>query len=151
MNHFPRRAIGLSALVLATLVFTGCASLGPLPIPSSNSTSGVGPQIMGQTDGVRAAVDVPTDLTIVSSKRSSVILDTCAATGDGWQAEGTARNPSADDQNFFITVFFVDTKGTVLGWSQASVSASAGADVAWSAHAVFSAPLNTSCVLAAVS
>ncbi|VXB16889.1 exported hypothetical protein [Arthrobacter sp. 9V] len=139
------------AATLAAVALTGCSPDTPQPTPTTNSTRSAGPQLLGQTPGVSGAIDVPTEITNDANKRASVTLQKCAATKTGWQASGKIKNTGKTTGSYFITVFFTDTHGTVVGWSQVRAEAASEKGELWKAAATFTAPSDTTCAIAGVS
>ncbi|WP_420366956.1 hypothetical protein [Curtobacterium sp. L1-20] len=156
-HHLSRRLLAAAAgLTVAGLALTGCTS-GTTTTPDKTSTSTPdakssqsAPQLPGQPKGVTGATDVPTKVKNVAAKRSAVAISTCKATKDGWAATGTAKNSSAKDAAYALTVYFTDDKGTVVGWDQTTVNAASKQTAKWTAAAKFTAPKKTNCVLAGV-
>ncbi|WIB76996.1 hypothetical protein DEJ28_15260 [Curtobacterium sp. MCPF17_002] len=141
-----------SCIAIAVGTLTGCSDGGPAPTstPTGTSTSTTPPQLPGEREGVTGAIDVPTKLKNDAAKRAAVTLGSCKATKTGWAASGTIKNPTKRATAYAITVYFTDAAATVVGWQQATKDVGAGSTARWNAAADFTAPKNTTCVLAAV-
>lgn len=146
-----RTVTAVAAIAIAAFTLAACTTDEPHPTPSSNSTTSVGPQLLGEGRGVTGAVDVPTKLKNDGAKRTAVRLKKCEATKHGWQAVGTVKNSSQSTTSYFITVYFADSHGTVTGWSQTQEDAAPGMSTSWKAGARFTASAATDCTIVAVS
>lgn len=145
-------ALLLSLGSLTVLGLSSCTSTRlPEPAPTTNSSTAAGPQLLGESPGVTGSTDTPANISNDAAKRAHVTLDTCTATDDGWQAEGTISNPTTSTSRYLITVFFSNTSGTVVGWSQTVTQATNEDHARWTAAAVFVAPSATICTIVGVS
>lgn len=150
-RHITTITIALTLGPLAALGLSSCtATPTPESSPTSNTTTTAGPQLLGESPGVTGSTDVPAKVPNDTTKRAAVTLDTCTATVDGWQAQGTITNTTTATTQYLITVFFTGTNGTVVGWSQTANEATGENPTEWTAAATFTAPAETSCTLVGV-
>lgn len=75
----------------------------------------------------------------------------CAATADGWRAEGTAENAGTEEQGFAVLVLFTDPQGRTVDSATAELSVAPGETGDWIAERDFDAPAGTLCVVRAVN
>jgi hypothetical protein len=135
--------------IISVMIFTaGCTPHPTEPSPTpTQTTSSSGAQLPGERDGVVGATALPEDIPDAPDIRASTHISSCTATDDGWEAEGTVRNPTDTNASYAVAVFFNTTTATVIGSGQATVDVPAGAERPWQVQAVFTAPEETLCAL----
>jgi hypothetical protein len=100
--------------------------------------------------GVRPA-PIPSKVANDPADRKNVVMTSCEAAKGGWQAGGTATNPTKKDVEYKITVFFTTTSATTINTASTDVPVKAGQTVKWSAKQDFAAPKEMLCVLRGVN
>jgi hypothetical protein len=143
-------AVALALLTAAAVVLAGCthsgkASNASLSLPPSPSVT-----VLGLPVGVVNATAVPSVVPNNTASRKNVTISTCKSAGDGWQASGTATNPSAKQTAYTVTVFFTTPGGTVIGTGQTTVTVKPKDHRPWTVSATFHAAPQTRCVLRGV-
>jgi hypothetical protein len=139
--------VALALLAAAVIVLPGCA-IGRSPQAATLLSRP--PQAAGLPAGVVNAIAVPTAVPNHPALRRDVLLSSCRAARDGWQASGTALNPGRRQARYTITIFFTTTAGTVIGSGQTAVIVSPGTQRPWNVTAAFHPAHDTRCVLAGV-
>lgn len=153
-----RRAAKLLAVSVAcALPLAACTSHhtqtagGATTAPAATSSAATKSNGAGLPPGVTNATAVPTKVANVPSLRRNVVISSCAKTGTGWAASGTANNPGSADKTYTITVFFATAGGTVIGSSHTDVAVPAGGTKQWKAEDSFHPAPQTQCVLRGVA
>ena len=138
----------LAGAVIVLLGAAGCTGNGTSE-PAPTSAASQSPTAALPT-GVTGATDVPTKVPNRPDWRSDVTLTACRSAKGGWEAGGTAHNPSDSRRVYRLTVFFTTTSATVIGVGHSSVSVPAGASRPWKVAGRFTAAPRTLCVLSGV-
>ena len=129
-------------LMLAS-VLTLAAGCSSDKSPTASTTTTTAPAGQGATS-------VPSSVPNDPNLRSGVQIGECKAAPNGWEASGSALNPTAQELSLTITVFFTDASATVLATGDTHVVVKAGGREAWSVRKTFAAPVPTLCVLRGV-
>ena len=158
-GRHPRRlatvaaTAGTSAALVVLAACSGPAANTPGPeqpaAPSKAAASSAAPA-RTLPKGVKPA-PIPTKVANDPADRKNVVMTTCQAAKGGWQASGTATNPTKEDADYQITVFFTTTAATTIDSARTGVSVKAGDTVKWSAKREFAAPKEMLCVLRGVA
>ncbi|WP_133543201.1 hypothetical protein [Microbacterium sp. BK668] len=133
----------LGALVLAPVLFAGCAAPSSSAAPSATATP-------APAGGIQPDANVPTDVPNIPELRGNVEISACEQAGEGWRASGTAQNPAGGDTAYTITVFFTTDQATVLGTGDTTVDLPAGESVEWEIRADLTPAAGMRCVLRGV-
>jgi hypothetical protein len=100
--------------------------------------------------GVTNATDVPTNVPNNVQLRGNVQIGACKAVPGGWEATGTAINPTSKAITYTVTVFFTTRQATVVATGATKVDVKPGAHQPWAVRKSFAAPNPTLCVLRGV-
>lgn len=138
------RPAGLALLAVFTAAIAGCTGSGETGATASSAANG------GLPAGVVNATAVPTAVPNDNAARKNVTMSSCKASDGGWQASGTAKNPTDQPADYTVTVFFTTSGGTVIGTGQSDVTVKPGAEEPWTVSSSFHAPSDTRCVLRGV-
>jgi hypothetical protein len=146
---------GIVAVTAAAVVILIPRFTAALAVPSG--TDAVATEIApspgdSPTPFVGVQGDVPSVETINGDPdlRNDVVMAACAVASGGWQASGTANNPSSSARTLAIVVTFTDAQARAITSAKTSVTVAPGATESWSASAEFTAPAGTACVLSGV-
>lgn len=150
--------VRLSGLALAGLLLTTAAACsgsddGAAPgpdQPGDPTTSATAAPASSLPKGVTPA-PIPTKVANDPGDRKNVVLTTCEAAEGGWQASGTATNPTKSAVEFRVTVFFTTTSATTIDSARTDVEVKPGETVKWTAKKEFAAPKEMLCVLRGVA
>jgi hypothetical protein len=151
---YKRNVTATLAAIIGTAVFlTGCSSL---PASKSGEKKPAAKTAPSTTVKAAALRETPTSLPIISKYvndvhlRPGVFTTACHASAGGWRASGTVKNAGHTAHAFTMTVYFTDSKATVLASGQNTVQVAAGDSGTWAVTAKFFAPAAVNCVLVGV-
>lgn len=135
----------MAALLAAVVLTAGCSSGKGSKPPAAPSTTTTLPVSSIPSNGA-----IPISVPNIAADRKEVTMPTCGQSPGGWSAGGTADNPTSNETQYQITVFFIDSGDTVEGYGVTTVDVPAGRTQYWSVSSQFAAQPGTRCVLRGV-
>lgn len=155
-QHRRSRLVATAATSGLLVVLAACSG------PAANTPGPEQPEGAGESSAPTAApartlpkgvkpAPIPTKVANDPADRKNVVMTSCEAAKGGWQAAGTATNPTKKDADYQITVFFTTTAATTIDSASTEISVKPGETVKWSAKQEFSAPKEMLCVLRGVA
>jgi hypothetical protein len=152
--------ISAVGLIGSALLLAGCTSSSNATKPTSAATSpsstaassAPASPVASSSSAKAPVVGDPTVLPIKNNvtRRAQAAVRVCSGDSTGWTATGTAKNPDAGAHTYTLTVYFSNTKGTVIGSGKTTKTVAGKATGTWTVSAKFAAPAKVNCVLVSV-